>query len=162
MADEEDELLEALSGRNSNWPGARPKQAAFLTALVFHAGQHGKAAKSAKISRQTPRNWLKDDENYQLLYAEAMDQVAEVLEDEVIRRGKEGIDHGIYYQGEEIATEKEYSDQLLMFYLKAAKPEKYRDRAEVKGDVNVKHKFDGTMEELLALYHKLTMGRPAE
>ena len=33
---------------------------------------------------------------------------------------------------------REYSDSLLMFILKAEKPEKYRDRREVKhsGDVN--------------------------
>lgn len=49
-----------------------------------------------------------------------------------------------------------------MFLLRGANPEKYRERTEVKGQVDVHHKFSGTMEELLATYRKLTSGGSAE
>lgn len=141
--------------RKPAWPGATPKQAAFLTALVFHAGQHGKAAKAAKIARQLHYHWLKTDELYKELHREAMLQVTEVLEDEAIRRAIEGQEKGVYYQGAQCGTEIVHSDGLMMFLLRAADPEKYRERSEVKGKVDVTHKFSGTMEELLATYREI-------
>lgn len=137
------------------WPGAKPKQAAFLTALVFHAGQHGKAAKAAKIARQLHHYWLKTDEYYKGLHREAMTQVTEVLEDEAIRRAIEGQEKGVYYQGAQCGTEIVHSDGLMMFLLRGADPEKYRERSEVKGKVDVTHKFSGTMEQLLATYREI-------
>jgi hypothetical protein len=50
---------------------------------------------------------------------------------------------GIYHQGVQVGTETvtEYSDTLLIFLLKAKRPEVYRDRTEVKhtGQVNHAH-----------------------
>jgi hypothetical protein len=158
MADE-DEQIDAPA--QINWPGATPKQAAFLTALIFHGGQIGKAAKSAKVARQRHYDWV-DDQVYKALYDRAMVQVVGVLEDEAIRRAKEGVEKTVYYQGFPCGTEMQYSDAILMFLLKAAAPEKYRDRAEVKAEVDVTHKFSGTMEELLATYRKLTQTGPVE
>ena len=148
MADEEDELEDdelPSEPAPTAWPGAEPKQAAFLTALVFHGGQHGKAAKSARISRTLHYHWLKTHTNYQVLHAGAMEQVTEILEDEALKRAQEGA-----------------SDAMLMFLLKAANREKYGERTEVKGKVDVTHKFEGTMEELLATYRKLTREGPEE
>lgn len=162
MADEEDEQLETPPADSQSWPGAEPKQAAFLTALVFFAGQHGKAARAAKISRHTPYDWLQTDENYQLLHAKAMARATQVLADAALRRCVEGVPRGVYFQGDRIATERVYSDGMTMFLLRAADREKYGDRTEVKGKVDVTHKFEGTMEELLMTYRKLTSEGPKE
>ena len=161
MADEEDEQLEAPAEWPS-WPGAQPKQAAFLTALVINGGQRNKAARAAKIARSTHYRWMELDTQYQALYGKAMVQATEVLEDEAIRRAKEGTSKPIFYQGMKVGSETVYSDGLIMFLLRGAAPEKYRERAEVKGEVSVRHKFDGTMEELLATYRKLTREGPEE
>lgn len=50
-----------------------------------------------------------------------------VLEDELVRRAYKGVREPIFYKGEEVATVTKYSDTLLMFALKAVKPEKYRE-----------------------------------
>ncbi len=162
MTDEDEEQVEEQEPepeevRVVTWPGAKPKQAAFLTALVFRGGHHGQAARAAKIARATHWNWLKTDQNYRDLHKDAMGQVTEILEDEALRRSIHGTERGIYYMGEKVATEKVPSDGLAMFMLRAADPEKYRERSEVKSEVKVQHKFEGTMEELLALYRKLAI-----
>ena len=63
--------------------------------------------------------------------------MVEELEAEVYRRAVIGVERPITVAGERVMV-REYSDRLLMFLLKAEKPEKYRDRREVKhsGDVN--------------------------
>jgi hypothetical protein len=144
MADEDEQIDSPAESPQTTWPGATLKQAAFLTALVFHSGQIGKAAKSAKIARGSHYWWLEQVE-YKAHYDRAIAQVVGVLEDEAIERATVG-----------------HSDSLLMFLLKAAAPEKYRERAEVKAEVDVTHKFSGTMEELLATYRKLTQTGPVE
>lgn len=117
----------------SAWPGALPKQAAFLTALVFHGGQHGKAARAAGVARATHYRWMDVSEDYRILYKRAMEQVTVVLEDEALRRAKDGIPKGIYFKGEKVATERLYSDGLMMFLLRGAAPDKYRERTEHTG-----------------------------
>lgn len=140
----------------SVWPGAEPKQAAFLTALVFSAGQKNKAAKLAVVARASHYRWLKESGTYRALFAEAMAQVVEVLEDECTRRAVNGVPKGIYFQGGKCGTEQVYSDGLMMFLLRGAAPEKYRERTELKGEVTHNLKFAGTMEDLLSTYRKLT------
>lgn len=142
-------------GRKPEWPGVTPKQASFLSALVTLAGQHGRAAAAAKIPRQLHYHWLKTDELYKELHREAMLQVTVVLEDEAIRRAVEGAEKGVFYQGNKCGTEIVHSDGLMMFLLRGADPEKYRERSEVKAKVDVTHKFSGTMEELLATYREI-------
>src|SRR5215468_7479743 len=66
-----------------------------------------------------------------------MRQVAEILEDEAIRRAVEGVPKGVHYQGQECGTETVYSDGILMFLLRGANPEKYRERTGVSGKVDV-------------------------
>lgn len=142
-------------GRKPEWPGVTPKQGAFLSALVANGGQHGKAAKAANLTRQSHYQWMKTDEHYQELHRQAMIQVTVVLEDEAIRRAIDGQEKGIYYQGQQCGTELVHSDGLMMFLLRAADPEKYRERSDVKAKVDVTHKFSGTMEELLATYREI-------
>jgi len=55
-----------------------------------------------------------------------------LAEDELLRRGVEGIDKNIYHQGEVVDTVKEYSDPLLVMLLKAENPDKYADRSKVE------------------------------
>jgi len=153
--EDEQEEVEILPAGQENWPGAWPKQAAFLTALVNTSGQWAKAARYAKIARSTPYRWLEADENFAALYKQALRQITQALEDEATRRSVEGVTKGVYFQGDRVATERVYSDGLMMFLLRGAAPEKYRERTEVSGQLNHNLKFAGTMEELLGLYKKL-------
>ncbi len=147
--DIESEVVEASS---TGWPGASPRQAAFLTALVISGGDHRGAATASKVARSTHYLWIETDQAYRMLHERAMARVTEILEDEARRRALKGVRKGVYYQGERIGFEQLYSDGLMMFMLRAANPEKYREQHEVKGTLDLTHKFAGTMEELLAVY----------
>jgi len=50
----------------------------------------------------------------------------ERLEAEADRRALEGVEKGVYYRDKRIATERQYSDNLLMFRAKKLDPS-YRD-----------------------------------
>ncbi|HZA25041.1 MAG TPA: hypothetical protein VFA32_21005 [Dehalococcoidia bacterium] len=102
-------------------------QERFLAAYVEHDGHPTIAARSSGIDFQTYRNWgisNKFDFNKRLELADA--QVDDSLHAEIIRRGRDGVDHPVIYQGVITDWYKQYSDNLLMFEYKARHPE-YRD-----------------------------------
>ena len=43
-----------------------------------------------------------------------------------------GVDEPVFYQGAQCGAVRKYSDTLLIFMLKARRPEKYRERANVE------------------------------
>ena len=55
---------------------------------------------------------------------------ADMLEDEAVRRAKDGVERPVYQGGKLVGHVQEYSDTLLIFLLKGARPEKYRDRVQ--------------------------------
>ncbi len=55
----------------------------------------------------------------------------DLLRDEIRRRGAEGFEEDVYYQGSVVGRVRRYSDQLLMFEAKRRDPE-YRDNAKVE------------------------------
>ncbi len=61
-------------------------------------------------------------------HAEACDALAS----EARRRAVEGVLKPVYYKGKLVGFIREYSDTLLMFLMKAAMPEKYRDNVRAK------------------------------
>jgi hypothetical protein len=77
-----------------------------------------RACEIADIARATFYGWLKEDPEFKAAYEAAREEAVQVLEDEAIRRATIGG-----------------SDTLLIFLLKAARPQKYRDyvRQEVTG-----------------------------
>lgn len=107
--------------------------------FLKHLAQYGNASKAAQYARVS-RNFVyaqrKTDPAFANAWAEALDGAADVLEAEAWRRAVKGTkrEKGVYYEGKEIAREviREYSDTLLIFLLKGARPEKYRERSEVR------------------------------
>ncbi len=61
-----------------------------------------------------------------------MEKVIERLEAEADRRGYTGYPEPVFYEGVHVYDRTKYSDQLLMFRLKALAPEKYRERKHVE------------------------------
>ena len=130
--DELDEVAVGLPSDPDAWPGAQPKQAAFLTALVICAGHKGEAAKAARVARRLHYKWRDEDENYRQLFARAVLQAGEVLQDEARRRAFRGVRKAIYWQGEKCGYELVYSDSLTQFLLRGEFPEKYRERQQTE------------------------------
>lgn len=103
------------------------KKRAFLVAYS-ECGNITQAAEAADISRQAHYNWLKEDPDYAVAFVYADEAAGDNLEAEARRRAVEGVEEPVFYQGEVVGTIRKYSDPLLIFLLKGAKPEKYKDR----------------------------------
>ncbi len=72
-----------------------------------------------------------------------------------------GAPKPVYYQGKRVATVHEKSDALLMFLLKARRPEVYRERYAIKaehslGGAVTAEIIAGLSDEKLALLDNLT------
>jgi hypothetical protein len=85
------------------------------------------AAGRAKIGRATAYAHKDRDAKFAAEWDEAADQAADMLEAVAWQRAMKGTDEPVYYKGKVVGTVKRYSDSLIMFLLKANRPEKYRD-----------------------------------
>lgn len=94
----------------------------------------GRACKEVRVSRNAIYNWRNEDESFAVEWDAAVELGTDLLEEEAIRRGRDGVERGIYYKGTRIAKEREYSDRLLETILRARRPEKFNTtRTEVSG-----------------------------
>jgi len=106
------------------------KKRAFLVAFA-ELGVITYACRAAQIPRATYYVWMERDERFVMLRNQAEAIAIEKMEAEAHRRAVYGVDKPVFYQGARVATMKEYSDVLLIFLLKGAKPEKYKERLDV-------------------------------
>lgn len=104
----------------------------FLSALADNAGHVANACKAVKIGRTTAYEWRDEDPEFADRWDNIVEAALDDLEQEARRRAYEGVQKPIFYRGAECGSITEYSDSLLMFILKAGRPEKYRERHEVK------------------------------
>lgn len=107
------------------------KEIAFLAALAATCSVT-RACEAAGLGRRTVYEWREADPDFAIRWEKAKQLGAEVLEDEGVRRASEGVDEPVFYQGGECGTIRKYSDTLLIFLLKGAMPEKYRDNARME------------------------------
>lgn len=114
------------------WPDPRR----FLVAFR-RLGNVAQACKAAEVGRTTVYRRRQQDEEFALAWADVEEETTDEMEREAFRRGVEGVDEPVFYKGERIGWIRNYSDTLLIFMLKARKPEKYRER------VDHRHSGDG-------------------
>ena len=134
--------VRTLKGRTKK--PAKDWRLVFLEELS-KTGNVSAAAKRAKVARNTAylaRGMEGKDEAGQIeaqrfaaAWDEALEVAIEMLELEARRRAEQGTLEPVFYQGEICGRVKKYSDTLLIFLLKAHRPEKYRDnvRSEITG-----------------------------
>jgi len=111
-----------------------PKKRAYLAALS-ETGNKSRATEIAGIDRSTPytKQWLEDSE-FQEGVHRAEHMAADLLEEEARRRAVDGVSEPVgWYRGTAGGTVRRYSDTLLIFLLKGARPDKYRERMEHTG-----------------------------
>lgn len=104
----------------------RRKKAAFLKAYG-ETCMITSAAEKAKIGRQSHYDWLEADPEYKAAFESAAERAVDAMEDEAKRRAMHGVERPVTVAGKKV-TIREYSDTLLIFLLKGARPDKYRDR----------------------------------
>ena len=90
-----------------------------------------RASQKINISRVTAYSAKKVNPEFAAAWENALQEGIDLLEDRARQRAFEGIERNIYYQGKVIGNQKEYSDGLTMFLLKAHRPEKYRDNQNI-------------------------------
>lgn len=107
------------------------RQTAFLAAYAMTASVTH-AAKASRVSRSTHYLWFETDPKYVELFNRMQVRAAQVLVDEAVRRGVEGVEEPVYYQGEICGTVQKYSDSVLQTLLRAFDP-RFKDKTELSG-----------------------------
>jgi len=75
--------------------------------------------------------YRKADPAFDAAWDDANEAATQRMEREADRRAIEGYDKPVYHNGVEVGSERKFSDTLLIFRLKAKRPDVYRERAEV-------------------------------
>ncbi len=116
-----------------NTPPYKPTiwEAAFLRVLA-RRGNVTDACEAADIERSTAYDRRNNYPEFKALWEEAEKKAADFLESTAWKRATEGTEKPVWYKGEQVGTELEYSDGLLMFLLKGNKPEKFKERTETE------------------------------
>ena len=112
------------------------------------------------------KQWRANDERFRTGLLDARLRFVESLEDEAHRRAVIGIPKDVYYRGEVVGSEREYSDTLLVTLLKANAPDKYRERVDISIDVDreiaaIAEQMGVTVDDARAEYAQIVQGRRA-
>ncbi|MCA0354707.1 MAG: terminase [Chloroflexi bacterium] len=126
---------------------------AFITALA-RQGVVSYACQAAGIGRTTVYRHREQYQDFATAWDEALEVAADALELEARRRAHDGVEEPVFGRvgkdsDGEVGRIRKYSDTLLMFLLKAARPAKFRERVDMNhsGGVDYKiyektHEFD--------------------
>ena len=109
------------------------KDEKFFKALAEGAAV-GTACAEAGYKRRTVYDYRAGCEEFSNRWDEAVETAVELLEVEADRRAVEGTLKPVFHRGEVCGHIRVFSDNLLMFRLKALRPQKYRDNSTVQVD----------------------------
>jgi hypothetical protein len=120
------------------------------------------SAHAVGVTRQTAYHRRRADAAFRQGWDQAIDSAVDALEAEARRRAIDGIEEPHFYRGEICGTVRKYSDQLLMFLLKAHRPEKFRDRAPALPPAAgpTEAESEGAKERLESKLARLAQGEP--
>jgi hypothetical protein len=111
---------------------------AFIAALMRGLSISG-AAIHADIARRTVYDWRDADHEFRAAWDEALEYGADRLEDEAFRRAHDGVEKPLVSGGKIVKDDegaairvREYSDTLMCLLLKSRRPDKFRERTDVK------------------------------
>ena len=115
-----------------------------------------RAANNADVARQVVYRARGSSTKFKADWDEALEEARELLESEARRRAEIGVEEPVFYKGQVVGQIRKYSDNLLMFLLKAHWPEKFRDNyaiehrgpggGSVKVEAKTEHVFQPTPE----------------
>lgn len=110
-----------------------PKRAPERDALFFTALENAHpvafACRAAGYSVPSVYRWRAEDADFAGRWSQTITIAADLLEEEADRRGRDGYDEPVFYDGKTVGQKRRYSDRLLLARLKALRPHLYRDRA---------------------------------
>ena len=106
------------------------KRAAFLEHLAKH-GNISAAARSVGVDRRFWYRVKETDQEFAGAWDDAVEQAVDLMLEEARRRALKGIEEPVFYQGNVCGHIQRYSDVLLMFLVKAHRPEYATERRKV-------------------------------
>jgi hypothetical protein len=108
---------------------------ALVQALQVNCGDLFDACRRCAVSLVFVNQWKKDDKEVADVLNEAERVGALALQSVAIKRAVHGVEKGVYFKGERVDTEIQYSDGLLTTLLKGRLPDIYgADAAESRGN----------------------------
>jgi hypothetical protein len=139
------------------------KKSSFLTALE-NGETVSSAATALNIKRSDLYCWRQQDPAFDAAWAQAWTSGADMLEEEAIRRAVEGTEKPVFRGGEIVGHVRDYSDSMLMFLLKARRPELFGGMASKTAPQQEKStakKYNGEQGEMSDLKAEIDAAKRA-
>ena len=140
-------LKKGENSRNKRVLNRQRQKTRFLEGYAKSANVSA-AAQFARVDRNKHYDWMRDDPEYPVRFAEAHQKACDLIDQEILRRGVHGWLEPVFYQGKKVSGVRKYDTTLLIFFAKGLMPEKYREnwKAEVNltADVHSTHNLDLT------------------
>jgi hypothetical protein len=113
-------------------------------------GNVSEACRAVDVCRDSAYEHRKADAGFSALWDEAIETSTDALDLEARRRALFGTERPVFYQGEECGRVREYSDTLMVFLLKAHRPEKYRENVKLEhaGGLTIKVEYVDSLDSL--------------
>ena len=99
-----------------------------VLAMLANGATYGAAAAAIGAHRRTIMKWPDNDEEFAERWRDAVEEGIDRLEQEAIRRARDGVKRPVFYMGQVVGYVQEYSDSLLKFLQEAKRPAVYRAR----------------------------------
>lgn len=107
-----------------------PKKKSEFLEHFKNTGNVTVSSRAVGIARQTVYEWINIDANFASDFDNAKEEALDIMEAECRRRAEVGSLKPVFHQGEVCGEIREYSDTLMIFFLKGNRPSKYKDRVE--------------------------------
>ena len=104
---------------------------AFIAALAKTGNVTEACRLVDRLDRRMPYDLRKQDAVFAAEWDSALEEASDRMETEARRRAEQGVLEPVYQGGKKVGSIRRYSDTLLIFLLKGARPDKYRDRFDV-------------------------------
>ena len=130
-------------------------------AVLAEGASVATSCRKARVSRRSVYRWRKEDDQF----AEAWQQGADLIEDEMLRRGKDGWEEPVFYRGVQCGTVRRYSDLLLIVSHKMRRPEAHRAYSDTtmrgpnNGPVQIEDPRQWIFEQLAETGKRLGVGK---
>lgn len=114
--------------KNGVEPDLDEDMVALFLSVYAMTGQVSKAAAAINVWPPAIYMLKRRNKDFANAMAAAKQVAISLAEDELLRRGLEGVEEDIYYQGEVVGSKRVYSDTALLRVLEAERPDKWKKR----------------------------------
>ncbi|UUX51794.1 hypothetical protein NUH88_08845 [Nisaea acidiphila] len=132
------------------------KKRLFLKCLC-ETGNVSEAARKARIARSHAYQLRRQDPDFARSWDEALDIAVDLLEAEARSRAVDGVEQPRFHQGKICGTVRKYSDSLLMFLLRAHRPETFREGRD-GGAEDLERRFEDARQKLADRFEAVARG----